>query len=422
MLNSDIRCVSPVAQLERMSRSTTLSQISTGTKSGGLANRSVQKRVALLDASDSLASHLMNTFGALSTALAMRAQRSAARGSGSVRNGSAVVKKEQPISGDRTKVAKGRAVVQLVLGVTVGAPKARVVLVIDGLELKMGSEREEGQQIDSRNREDVTANPQSDDRSSDVEGEGTKEDELQDIPVGDDDTAIPPPDSSSEPTDDDISEDDGDPKDPPARSEQSTTEAATTFPTPIRSPSGPRTTPLSATRGLAENFPFAYKPGENTPPRRPPVAFTPLRDPPIDAPAPGRTPLGPLPALVQSVNSSPFGVLARKTRDEGSLGKNENGVTERTPSTTRPLARLNTPFTVTPCSEVATRAAERLLSRTLAEACAEPSSGFAAELGKHLRVHSYVYYLINLHSANANPHSSSRTSRVPPSLVGAKTA
>ena len=72
----------------------------------------------MINAFDELSSHLHTTFSALSTALA-----------------------RNPASPSMDTVY-----LALVLGPTIGAPKARVILVLEGLEVKIWGEREDAEE------------------------------------------------------------------------------------------------------------------------------------------------------------------------------------------------------------------------------------------------------------------------------------
>ncbi|KAI9448387.1 hypothetical protein H4582DRAFT_2068903 [Lactarius indigo] len=93
----------PVAQLGR---------ISTNASS---ASRAAKKRIEMVTAFDELSSHLHTTFSALSTALAR----------------------------NQTHEKTDTVYLALVLGPTIGAPKARVVLVLEGFEVKIWGQRED---------------------------------------------------------------------------------------------------------------------------------------------------------------------------------------------------------------------------------------------------------------------------------------
>ncbi|KAH9180065.1 hypothetical protein EDB89DRAFT_1841773 [Lactarius sanguifluus] len=93
----------PIAQLGR---------ISTNASS---APRAAKKRVEMITAFDELSSHLHTTFSALSTALAR----------------------------NQTHEKTNTVYLALVLGPTIGAPKARVMLVLEGLEVKIWGQHED---------------------------------------------------------------------------------------------------------------------------------------------------------------------------------------------------------------------------------------------------------------------------------------
>ncbi|KAH9065159.1 hypothetical protein EDB83DRAFT_2382173 [Lactarius deliciosus] len=93
----------PIAQLGR---------ISTNASS---APRAAKKRMEMITAFDELSSHLHTTFSALSTALAR----------------------------NQTHEKTDTVYLALVLGPTIGAPKARVVLVLEGLEVKIWGQHDD---------------------------------------------------------------------------------------------------------------------------------------------------------------------------------------------------------------------------------------------------------------------------------------
>jgi hypothetical protein len=144
LFNSLDACFSPIAQLGR---------ISTNASS---ASRAAKKRAEMITAFDELSSHLHTTFSALSNALARNQKHGKT---------------------DTVYLA-------LVLGPTIGAPKARVVLVLEGLEVKIWGQQEsvEGAQLsstdphegecdsdDSRSDSDSDASGDSDeDKGSDI--------------------------------------------------------------------------------------------------------------------------------------------------------------------------------------------------------------------------------------------------------------
>jgi hypothetical protein len=93
---------SPVAQLARV-------------PGGASTSRAAKKRSDMINAFDELSSHLHTTFSALSTALAQ----------------------------NPTHRSTDTVYLALVLGPTIGAPKARVVLAVEGLEVKIWGKRED---------------------------------------------------------------------------------------------------------------------------------------------------------------------------------------------------------------------------------------------------------------------------------------
>ncbi|EGO27051.1 hypothetical protein SERLADRAFT_459850, partial [Serpula lacrymans var. lacrymans S7.9] len=136
---------SPVIQLARMPGSNT-------------NNRASKKRAELLNSLDTLASHLNTTFTSLSTAIALKEKSGARDSDGSIKDSS---QHDQ----SRTSVAY----LAIVLGSTIGAAKARVILGVNGLEIKVWGEREE------LNVEGTSSGTDSEDNEESLEGSGSGE-------------------------------------------------------------------------------------------------------------------------------------------------------------------------------------------------------------------------------------------------------
>lgn len=146
MFTSLVAYFSPIAQLGRISTN------------ASPASRAAKKRVEMITAFDELSSHLHTTFSALSTALAQNQKHGKT---------------------DTVYLA-------LVLGPTIGAPKARVVLVLEGIEVKIWGEGAEGAQqffVDPHEGEG-DSDDCSGDGDSDASGD-SDEDEGCDIPDAD---------------------------------------------------------------------------------------------------------------------------------------------------------------------------------------------------------------------------------------------
>jgi hypothetical protein len=147
VFTSIVACLSPIAQLGRISAN------------ASSASRAAKKRVEMITAFDELSSHLHTTFSALSTALARNQKHGKT---------------------DTVYLA-------LVLGPTIGAPKARVVLVLEGLEVKIWGGGVEGAQLSSVNPHEGEGDSDgysgNDDSDDDAEASGdSDEDEGSDIP------------------------------------------------------------------------------------------------------------------------------------------------------------------------------------------------------------------------------------------------
>jgi hypothetical protein len=160
VFTSLIAIFSPIAQLGR---------ISTNASS---ASRAAKKRVEMITAFDELSSHLHTTFSALSTALARNQNH-----------------------GETDTVY-----LALVLGPTIGAPKARVVLVLEGLEVKIWGEGVERAQLSSvdphegeGDSDDCSGDGDSDASGDSDEDEDDIADDDADINTAKEDASSPPP-------------------------------------------------------------------------------------------------------------------------------------------------------------------------------------------------------------------------------------
>jgi hypothetical protein len=250
--------LSPVAQLGRVPGA-----------SSAPTSRASRKRSDMITAFDELSSHLHTTFSALSTALAW----------------------------NPTHQSTDTVYLALVLGPTIGAPKARVVLALEGLEVKIWGLRED---IDGALL--TPSDSTSEDDDDDDDDEGCSSDDGNE--AGEDPSHA---DTATEDDNADADGDDGDAVESPPASE----------PPSSRSPS--------------------------------PSSEEPSRPP---SPAPARRPLRPS----LSPKSSPSSSSASQPY--------------LAPKPTRTYAE----------EQQTLRAAERLLSRTLANAYAE-GGGMAVELG-----------------------------------------
>jgi len=152
--------------------------------------RAAKKRGELLSAIDTLSSHMHTTFSALSTALARRNIKGPQHGDGQER---------------------ASAHLAFVLGPSVGAARARIILVVDGLEVKAWGEREEGPRVsvtahsadttdDSDDSEEEDSEDESDvDEVSDDSSEEGSDDSSVDTSESDD-VSQPPPSPSPSPS------------------------------------------------------------------------------------------------------------------------------------------------------------------------------------------------------------------------------
>ena len=262
---------SPVVQLSRVAV--------------GLSNPRAAKRCQdLLSAFDTLSSHLLTTFTALSTAFALRKKS-----------------KDNDASASESKECAHLA---FVVGPSVGAAKARVMLVIDGLEVKMWGMRDNNMSQDhSNNHEDSDEDKYEGDEEADVDSDEADEDEDED----DED--------EGEDEDEDESEDSEGEDDYETSSEEDSGSVSEHSGLRSESPSPPSSSPSSPSHSLTVEE--AHKPSPLSP----------------AVPRPIATPKAPE-VFVQS-----------RAEEQAAL-----------------------------------RSAERLLSRTLADACAEDTGGIACEL------------------------------------------
>ncbi|KAI0313566.1 hypothetical protein OF83DRAFT_1140753, partial [Amylostereum chailletii] len=144
----------PVAQLMRLPPSSNA--------------RAAKKRAELVNAFDELSSHLHTTFTALSTAFAKNKTR-------------------YPLvhSGAAPEVAPTMSAhLVFLVGPTVGAPKARVVLSVDGLEVKAWGEREREDAIAEREQEDGESEEDAEDSEDGSEEEADLESDCQESDSG----------------------------------------------------------------------------------------------------------------------------------------------------------------------------------------------------------------------------------------------
>lgn len=323
---------SPVVQLSRMP----------GAQSD---SRAVKRREELSTAVDMLGSHLQTTFTALSTAFAQREKRLSPAG-GFVT--------EEP--------SNARAYLAYVLGPSVGSAKARVVLAVDGLEVKAWEARSSEDSIVSAqecgdSEEDHESCHDDEDDEDDSESDSSEEESASDEEETQDDESSTPP--------------------PPSRSPSPSPPAS-----PSVSPGRPLSPPRTARAPLAI-VPLTDRPAfkifqssspttsENTPPAGIPLSskVTSPR-PSLGTSLPKSNPLAPS-SRVLSENAAPA--------PRRSLGGGKP-LAPLSPSQKPVLQQRTTPAPTHAEEQQVLRAADRLLSRTLANACAEADGGLTAEM------------------------------------------
>ncbi|KAK7691094.1 hypothetical protein QCA50_006197 [Cerrena zonata] len=276
----------PVAQLSRMSNSSN--------------NKASKKREEFINAIDTLSSHLITTFAALSTAFDQRGTIPSLAGTENANKSSVLCSSgKSPLP----------AHLAIVLGPSVGAAKARVMFVVDGLEVKTLGAKETTKESASRSPSPSLENEET--SSSDSESEYQDCEESQ-VDSCDSESGSEPPLSRSP---------------SPCPSEASSGPETACEPTPVPPPVAPKFVPFCETPSappprtlMQKSLPLSTRP-------------SPLQQ---SVSVPGRTILAP------RVHESPL------------------------PSFEEEQQTL--------------RAGDRLLSRTLANACAEDDGGISAEL------------------------------------------
>ncbi|OJT10582.1 hypothetical protein TRAPUB_12881 [Trametes pubescens] len=304
----------PVAQLMRM-------------PGGGSNAKVAKKREELLATFDTLSSHLRTTFVALSTAYA---KCKLAKDKAADVPGDENSQKVSRASSSTNGTQRGSAHLMFILGPSVGAARARILLTIDGLEVKVWGER-----VDMTSHED--ADEPGDEDS--VDNDGTDE-ETED----------------SDDTEDEDSEEDSD----ETGSEESSEEEGELSESESDSASGPPASrspsPDPPTRSLAPS------------PESPLVLLKPLSAFPEHPPNP---PAASAPSTATATATPPPTTI----RPSGPASRQTSPTPAPAPSYAEEQAAL--------------RAAERLLSRTLMTAWADGGGDMASELAP-TQTHVYL--------------------------------
>ncbi|TBU48809.1 hypothetical protein BD309DRAFT_883840 [Dichomitus squalens] len=293
----------PIAQLSRMP--------------GGKSNpKAAKKRDELLATFDILASHLQTTFVAISTAYA-KCKSATSDENGHTRN--------------VARPSRGTAHLMFVFGPSANAARARIVLTIDGLDVKVWGARpcdslyrddddvdgEEDSDEDSQGSEEV-----SEEEGSDSEDDASEEDDVSDVESSGSDSGSGPP--------------------------------------PSRSPS-----PLPPNRSLApspESLPSPFAPLTPLPEKPTPLTFA--HPPPVPSILP---PVAPKPQTAPRPPSPP-------------LSTPEPSARASTTSRDASPAPAPTPELTYAEEQQTLRAAERLLSRTLMNAWVDGEGDMSSEL------------------------------------------
>jgi hypothetical protein len=317
-----------------------------------------RKRTEFLAAFDTLTSHLETTFTALSAALAERTQTPA---------------------NSHVKL-QARTLLVLALGPSVSAAKARIVLVVDGMEVKGWEERDERNK-DIGGGEESGEEEEEDEANSDQ----SSEEDLEDDVDGDEGEAAGS--SAEEPEASESESDDSSAPTEKLDASPARSSPAKVLPQPVLfQVSAPQSTP---TRPLPPSTPrsSSHTHRENSF-RGPPKAPTPAKMVSSGVP---RTPLAPLPALVQPAatpvaSGDEQDAQSMSTPVKGTPSKPAPTVSSTTNQQAVALTGLNEPRRTRPPhrtraqEQAAIAAAERKLALTLAHANAE-RDGLAAELG-----------------------------------------
>ncbi|KAI0820724.1 hypothetical protein BC628DRAFT_1396068 [Trametes gibbosa] len=310
----------PVAQLLRM-------------PCGASSPKVAKKREELLATFDTLSSHLQTTFVALSTALA---KCKSAKDKEITVTGDENSQTVSHASATASAPQKGTAHLMFILGPSVGAARARVLLTVDGLEIKVWGERVDHQDLDeSEGAASIDLEKTDDEDSYEVDDEDPEDDSEECEDEG-----------SAAYSDEEASRD-GDGSDGLENDRESD---SASLPPASRSPSP---SPLARSRAPSPESISSPQPSTCSLP-------TPMQQPPTSSP-----PSTPAPAPITTTGSA-----------------------SRQPSPS--ASRRPAAVTQTYAEEQATlRAAERLLSRTLMTAWADGGGDMASELAP-TQTHVYL--------------------------------
>ncbi|KAI0666134.1 hypothetical protein C8Q78DRAFT_475156 [Trametes maxima] len=323
----------PIAQLMRM-------------PGGGSNPKVTKKREELLATFDTLSSHLQTTFVALSTAYAKC--QSAKCKAAVVPGDENSQKGTQPSA--ISPAGRRAAHLMFLLGPSVGAARAKIILTIDGLDVKVWGEREHApptpEDSDDEGSIDIESSEEEDD-DGDEEDYRQETDEEEDSRVLSDENSVANSDQVSEEEDelDELDTDDG-----------------ASAPPASRSPS-----PSPPMRSLAPS------------PESPEVLLNKLPSPHQSSPlttsaAPPLSTLAPL-----SVSAAPNRSTPACSSASTFASRQSSPATTRAPAPMASYAQ----------EQAALRAAERLLSRTLMTAWADGGGDMASELAP-TQTHVYL--------------------------------
>lgn len=306
---------------------------------GGKSNPKVtRKRDELLATFDILESHLRTTFVALSTAYARCKSASSLTPSGG-ENAQIKTDVSTPENAPR-----GTAHLLFVLGSSVGTARARILLTIDGLDVKVWGSRDQTREDDE---DEDGGESQSEEEDSEDEDTRSEDDES-----GSDESK-----SESETSDEDVSGSDDEESD----MSEAESSALSSGPPPSRTPS-PEPPAVRSLAPSPESLPSPLVP--QTPLGAPPTPF-------FFAP--------PAPPPLSSISAPRKGTFADVPTASTSHSEAKN---------TPPISTSPEELASNPASELsyaqeqqALRAAERLLSRTLMNAWVDGEGDMSSELG-----------------------------------------
>ncbi|KAI0333463.1 hypothetical protein GY45DRAFT_1319773 [Cubamyces sp. BRFM 1775] len=317
----------PVAQLARMPR-------------GGSNPKVAKKREELLATFDMLSSHLQTTFVALSTAYA---KCKSAKGKAAAVPGDENSQKDTQGSA-AAESQRGAAHLMFVLGPSVGAARARILLTIDGLDVKVWGERADARHAQPSDESEPEDDTSIDLECTDEEDEGDTDEDEEDDDEGSEDEEFSEEGSCVEASEANTSDQEDELDELDSESERASVPPASRSPSPSPPPRSLAPSPesVASPRPVPSALPSTCTPSSpNTP------SAVPATQPAVSPSTPHIQPQPPVP----TEHPSPALSYAQE--------------------------------------QAALRAAERLLSRTLMNAWADGGGDMASELAP-TQTHVYL--------------------------------